>query len=148
MTKRSDKADTLEGSCLCGAVQVALREPKPAIDICHCDMCRRWNGMYFGGVGGASFDIEGGDAVGVFQSSDWAERAFCRDCGSHLYFRFLPADNYSFLAGLFDLPAAFEIEQQIFYDQKPGWYDLAQQTPCKTGAEIIAEAEAAGFTFD
>ena len=48
---------------------------------------------------------------------------------------------------MFDLPDA-EIEQQIFVDEKPPYYDFAQQTPMKTGAQIVAEAEAAGFSFD
>ena len=50
--------------------------------------------------------------------------------------------------GLFDLPDGFAIKQQIFVDEKPDWYDIAQASPMKTGAEVIAEAKAAGFSFD
>ena len=35
--------------------------------------------------------------------------------------------------------------KQIFVDEKPAFYDFAQQTPMQTGAEAIAEAAAAGF---
>jgi hypothetical protein len=40
------------------------------------------------------------------------------------------------------------LPRRIFIDEKPGWYDLAQDSPTKTGPEIIAEAKAAGFSFD
>ena len=50
--------------------------------------------------------------------------------------------------GVFDLPAGFGIEQQIFIDEKPDWYDLAQETPRLTGEQVIADAMAQGFTFD
>ena len=148
MAEIAPLADPLNGHCLCRKVTIELSRPKPLVDVCHCEMCRRWGGSFFGGIGGESFSIEGQSEITVFRSSEWAERAFCSICGSNLYFHFLPAKTQSFLVGLFDLPEDFKIEQQIFYDEKPGWYDLAQRTPCKTGAEIIAEAEAAGFTFD
>lgn len=100
------------------------------------------------GVSGASFDLSGADHVTSYASSDWAERAFCKTCGTNLWYRFVPSDHYSFAAGLFDLGQSAEIEQQIFVDEKPAFYDFAQDTPMKTGAEIIAEAIAAGHTFD
>jgi hypothetical protein len=64
-----------------------------------------------------------------------------------LWFRFVPADHHSFLAGLFDLPESFAMWRQIFVDEKPAWYDFAQDTPKMTGAEVIAEAKAQGFDF-
>jgi hypothetical protein len=91
--------------------------------------------------------VEGEEYVTVYRSSDWAERAFCARCGSNLWFRFVPADHHSFLAGLFDLPESFAMWRQIFVDEKPAWYDFAQDTPKMTGAEVIAEAKAQGFDF-
>lgn len=145
-------ADPLEGHCLCRSVTVTLIQARPEVDICHCAKCRRWGGVFFSGMKGASFEVKGQELVTVFRSSDWAERAFCSRCGSNLWFRFLPTDHHSFLAGLFDLPDAVDatmgIEQQIFIEEKPAWYDLAQTSPTKTGQQIIAEAKAAGFDFD
>lgn len=43
--------------------------------------------------------------------------------------------------------ASFSISGQIFVDEKPALYDFAQETPMQSGAEAIAEAVAAGFTF-
>jgi hypothetical protein len=140
-------SEPLEGRCLCGAVSIMLGGAKPLVDICHCDMCRRWGGGPFGGVSGASFDVTGEENVAIYRSSKWAERAFCGRCGSNLWYRFIPANHYSFLAGLFDLPDSVKMWRQIFIDEKPGWYDFSQDTPTQTGAEVVAEAKAAGFDF-
>ena len=136
------------GSCLCGKVSLVLdTSEEPRIDVCHCATCRKWGGGPFLGLMDAQVAVSGEDHVVAYPSSDWAERAFCGSCGSHLWYTFLPTGHRSVLAGLFDLPHA-EIEQQIFVDEKPTYYDFAQQTPMKTGAQIVAEAEAAGFSFD
>lgn len=138
----------VHGKCLCGAVTISVAQMKPLIDVCHCEMYRRWGGGPFMGMSGESFTVGGKEHITSYPSSEWAERAFCSKCGSHLWFRFTPSDHYSFTAGLLNVRSGVEIHQQIFVDEKPDFYDLAQQTPMKTGAEIIAEAEAAGHTFD
>ncbi|GAA4043181.1 GFA family protein [Parerythrobacter jejuensis] len=112
-------------------------------------MCRRWCGSaYLAVQSDGRAEFTGEEHIGRFQSSDWAERGFCTRCGSNLYYRFLPTGAYSFLAGLFDDLGSMELGDQIFIDEKPHYYDFAQDTPKKTGAEVIAEAKAAGFSFD
>ncbi|MEL6877415.1 MAG: GFA family protein [Pseudomonadota bacterium] len=148
MSEAAPLADTLKGHCLCGAVTITVEAPHKELDICHCKMCARWGGAMYAGLEVDSFSIGGEASISVYQSSDWAERAFCSKCGSNLWYKFLPTGNRTFLAGLFDLPEGIEIKQQIFVDEKPDWYDLVQKSPMKTGPEIIAEAEAAGFKFD
>lgn len=140
-----DRAVT--GRCLCGAVAITVSAMYPEVDICHCAMCQRWGGAFYAGVKGEAADVAGEEAITVYRSSEWAERAFCGTCGSNLWYRFLPTGHRSFLAGLFDLPPGFGIERQIFVDEKPDWYDIIQESPMLTGPECIAEAEAAGFSF-
>lgn len=138
----------LKGHCLCGAVHITVINAERDLDVCHCEMCQRWGGAFYAGLQADEFEIEGEGNVSVYKSSNWAERAFCKTCGSNLWFCFIPTGNRTFLAGLFSLPEGFGIKHQIFIDQKPDWYDLAQESAMKTGAEIIAEAKAAGFSFD
>ncbi|RKF18238.1 GFA family protein [Altericroceibacterium spongiae] len=133
----------VSGRCLCGAVEIVLEKPDPAINVCHCAMCLRWGGGPFAAVRAANHSIAGEDAVHIYRSSDWAERASCRECGSSLWYHYLPDGHLSFAAGLFTPPAYMAISEQIFVDEKPHWYDFTQQTPMKTGAEIIAETKAA-----
>lgn len=141
-------ANAITGHCLCGAVKITVTAMQAEVDVCHCAMCQRWGGAFYAGVKGEGAEVMGEDAITVFRSSPWAERAFCGTCGSSLWYRFLPTGSRSFLAGLFDLPKGFGIEQQIFVDEKPDWYDLAQESPMKTGPEVIAEAMAQGLKFD
>lgn len=138
---------SLAGRCLCGAVRIELAEVRPKVEVCHCTMCRQWGGAPFMGISAASCGLVGSDKVATHRSSEWAERAFCQICGSNLYYRFMPADHYGFCAGLFQLGDAASMAKQIFVDEKPVFYDFAQHTPMQTGAECLAEAAAAGFTF-
>ena len=147
MSEAPHLAEPVTGHCLCGAVTITVNAMHTEVDICHCAMCRRWGGAFYAGVKGEAAEVTGEEAVTVYRSSPWAERAFCGTCGSNLWYRFMPTGNRSFLAGLFDLPAGFGIEHQIFVDEKPEWYDILQKSPMKTGPEIIAEAKAAGFSF-
>ena len=127
---------------------IEVEEPNPHVEICHCDMCRRWGGAFYSALTGKSFTISGEDSITTYQSSDWAERAFCSKCGSNLWYRFLPTGNRSFLAGLFSDAARYAVEKEIFTDEKAAWCDLSGDHPRQTGEEVIAEAKEAGFEFD
>lgn len=138
----------IKGHCLCGAVTITLHNPKQEIEICQCDMCRRWAGAFYAAQTGKSAEVSGNDAITAYRSSDWAERAFCTQCGSNLWYRFLPTGNRSFSAGLFDEAAKYAIEKEIFIDERADWCRIEGSHPRQTGEEVIAEAKAAGFQFD
>ena len=148
MSEAGTIAEPLTGRCLCGAVSITMTNAHREVDVCHCSMCQQWTGSMYAGIEASEFTITGEEAISTYASSSWAERAFCSKCGSHLWYKFTPTGTRTFLAGMFDLPEGLPIKHQIFIDEKPDWYDLAQDSPKKTSAEIIAEAEAAGFTFD
>ncbi|MBO6527077.1 GFA family protein [Erythrobacter sp.] len=144
----SGGAERIEGHCLCGAVTIALDSPKTEIEICQCDMCRRWAGAFYSAQTGENAQVSGEDAITAYRSSEWAERAFCSKCGSNLWYRFLPTGGRSFSAGLFDAAAKHTIEKEIFVDERAEWSRVEGNHPRQTGEEVIAEAKAAGFTFD
>ena len=138
----------LDGHCLCGAVSITLENPSAKLEICQCDMCRRWGGAFYAAQTGDDAVVEGEDTITEYQSSAWARRAFCNQCGSSLWFRFLPTGKRSFSAGLFDGAAHKHIEKEIFVDERADWCRIEGDHQRQTGAEVIAEATAAGFTFD
>lgn len=78
-------------------------------------------------------------AVSVYKSSDWAERAFCGHCGTHLYYRLVPADEYVVPAGLLQQKPALRFVEQIYVDAKPPYYRFADQTRELTEAEVLAK---------
>lgn len=133
----------LTGKCLCGAVTIRITPAQPHIDVCHCAMCRRWGGGPLLTTRLVTDpDIAGLEHVARYASSDWADRGFCRKCGSHLFYHFKPKDGYSFTAGLFDDLAGFTMVEEIFIDEKPCYYDLAGERKRMTGAEVMANFSA------
>lgn len=129
----------MKGSCLCGAVSITA-QTHTAINACHCGMCQRWGGGPLLSVHcGSDVQIDGADHVSVFKSSDWAERGFCARCGTHLYYRLIPANDYAVPVGLFQDGTAFRFDEQIFIDKKPPYYHFADQTRTLTEAEVFAK---------
>lgn len=127
----------MKGSCLCGAVSITAPDLNE-IAACHCGMCRRWGGGPFMTLhAGPDVTVQGD--VKTYRSSDWAERAFCGTCGTHLYYHLLPVNDYILSAGLFDESSSFLFRRQIFIDKKPGNYDFANDTEQLTEAQVFAQ---------
>lgn len=81
-----------------------------------------------------------GDApLGVYRSSDWGERVFCRNCGSSLIWRTQDGEHQSVSVQCFDDPSRFALESEIFIDEKPASYALAGAYHTMTGAEVMAQ---------
>lgn len=87
---------------------------------------------------GAQVVFNGAEHIRRYASSDWAERAFCSRCGSHLYYRLLASGEYLMPAGAFE-QQDFELTSQIYIDCKPPYYAFANQTPTLTEAQVIAQ---------
>jgi hypothetical protein len=103
-------------------------------------MCQRWGGGPLLNVHcGSSPTITGREHVSVFKSSEWAERGFCAKCGTHLYYRLVPANEYIVPAGFFQDGTPFRFEEQIFIDSKPAYYEFANRTAQLTAAEVFAK---------
>jgi hypothetical protein len=140
--KESDMADRKErnGSCLCGAVRVTATTKSNGAAACHCTSCRKWGGGPLLAVDcAAELRIENEGNVSVYASSTWAERGFCRQCGSHLFYRLKQGPRYFVPVGVFEEGESWVLEQQVFIDEKPGFYSFANPTTNLTGPEVFAE---------
>ena len=126
------------GRCLCGAVRFTAETVETHFHACHCGMCRRWGGGPSLSANADKVRFEGEENIQRYQSSDWAERGFCRKCGTGLFYFFKPASQYMLSVGLFDEPKDFVLAEEIFIDHKPGFYDFAGEHPKKTEAEVLA----------
>ncbi len=95
------------GGCQCGAVRYALYAEPDNPHVCHCRMCQKAFGNYFAPLAGVRLGdfawIQG--TPGVFKSSEAAERGFCRDCGTPLFFRYVDKDRISLALGSLDDPS-------------------------------------------
>lgn len=135
----SDKIEG-NGKCLCGAVQFTAKETSVHAGACHCDSCKTWGGGPLIAVScGANVSFEGDDSISVYDSSPWAERAFCNKCGSHLFYRVKGNQEHIIPAGLFSNQEAFDFTHQIFIDKKAAYYDFANETSKMTEAEVFAK---------
>lgn len=133
-------AERIEGGCLCGAVTVRAMPPAGHVEACHCRMCRRWGGGPFLSLPQDPDPVfEGEEHIARYASSAWAERGFCRQCGTHLFYYYKPRQGYSFPAGLFAEADNFDFTDEIFIDEKPGYYDFAGNRERLTAAEVQAK---------
>ena len=130
----------VKASCLCGEVKVNVASQNNSVGACHCGICRKWAGGPFMAIDcGADVSFENSDNISVYSSSEWAERGFCKNCGSHLFYRLKQAQQYFIPAGLFDNADNFIFDHQVFVDNKPHYYDFANHTRDMTEAEVFAE---------
>ena len=128
-----------QGRCLCGAVRITARTKGNSIGACHCTMCRKWGGGPLLAVEcGGDVALDGDEHISTFESSEWAERAFCSKCGTHLFYRLKDDAHYAIPVGLFDDGDQWALTEQIFIDQKPPFYSFGEQTKNLTGEEVFA----------
>ena len=129
-----------KGRCLCGSVQFKAANVNHHIGACHCSMCRHWGGgPLMAADCGSDVKFEGDENISVFNSSAWAERGFCKSCGSHLFYRIKQTQQHMIPVGLFDEADSFVFERQVFIDKKPSYYDFSNKTETMTEAEVFAK---------
>lgn len=130
------------GRCLCGAVQLVLRDPGHALGACHCRFCRAWTSASFMTLAilPAQLRIVGEKALKTYRSSDWAERAFCGTCGSPVWYRFRdrPEAEIYLSAGLLDDLSGMVLEHEVYFDKKPAAWSFAGETRKLTEADAMA----------
>ncbi len=129
-----------KGTCLCGSVQITAPAMSRKLTACHCYMCRKWTGGPLLSVfGGPDIEFKGEENISVYNSSQWAERGFCKKCGSGLFYRFKEKQQYYIPIGIFDNSEDISFEEQLFIDQKPEYYSFSDKTKDMTEEEVFAQ---------
>lgn len=119
------------GGCLCGAVRFTARLDRTTFGACHCVMCRRWTGSALLGISVPEGNVtwEGADHIATRQTSAWAMRAWCADCGSGLWFKVTDdspwAGALELPIGLFDDANGLTLSNEIYIDHKPDSFAYA-----------------------
>jgi hypothetical protein len=130
---------TMTGHCLCKAISLTM-PTVTTVEVCHCGICRRWGGGPFMGISAADTPVvEGAEHIALYSSSRWAERAFCRHCGTHLYYHLKESNHYTLMAGLFQDVPGLVFKEEIFIDHKPDYYAFANPTEKLTQAQVFAK---------
>lgn len=87
---------------------------------------------------GENIEIEGKEYITTFDSSAWAERTFCKECGTHLYYRVKASNDHRVLLGLFKDSINPKFDFQYFIDKKSDNFSFCEQTKNLTEKEILA----------
>jgi len=126
---------------LCGAVTFAADDVEAGLHVCHCSMCRRWAGGPTFSTGATGVAFRGEENIQRYSSSAWAERGFCKLCGSSLFYRLKETDHYVLNMGAIDDQGSFKIASEIYVDDKPPGYEFAGTHLRLTGEEFLASLQ-------
>ncbi|MGV8985084.1 MAG: GFA family protein [Cypionkella sp.] len=127
------EAESLHGSCLCGANHFTLSGPMGEVTACHCTQCRKLSGHF-----AASFDVAEAalhwhsKSVAEYSTPGGSQRGFCPTCGSSLYFRI--DDAFSVEAGCVENPTGGHLARHIFTANKGDYYTLTDGLSQSAGA--------------
>ncbi|AVX05031.1 hypothetical protein MXMO3_02519 [Maritalea myrionectae] len=120
------------GGCQCGAVRYKALGDDFGGSICHCRMCQKQSGSYFG-----AFATFSNDKVtwtrgqpSYFQSSTVAKRGFCKDCGTPLTYEW-DRDGISLAIGSFDDPNKVAPTKQLDYAARIKSFDDLHKLPIR-----------------
>jgi hypothetical protein len=120
-----------KGGCLCGRVRYEVRGPLRDVVNCHCSMCQRLHGN-FGPHTKArkvNITITRDDGLAWYKSSEIAQRGFCRDCGSSLFWEPFELDATGIIAGSLDQPTNLKTIGHIFVGEKADFYEIDDDLP-------------------
>lgn len=119
------------GSCLCGAVRFEVKGPLTGVSFCHCTQCRKTTGHYLASTQAETADMTFTEDRGLkwFRSSDFAERGFCAECGSTLFWRADGRPDLSIGLGIIDGATGLGGGRHIFVADKGDYYELADDLP-------------------
>lgn len=129
--------DKLSGGCLCGAVRYELVPPLRPVVACHCTQCRRTSGNYVSAtaVPREHFTLTRDDALKWYRSSSRAERGFCRECGSNLFWSADGVDTITIMAGTIDGETGLRTAAHICVADKGDYYDINPAEPQYEGLD-------------
>lgn len=130
----------IQGRCACGMVVVDAKTASESVGACHCGTCRKISGgsPYMAVDCGTEVNFKGSENISVYNSSEWAERGFCAKCGTQLFYRLKQNGQHMLSSGLF-ASCDFNFDHQVFIEEKPAYYEFANNTKNMTGEEIFAQ---------
>jgi hypothetical protein len=132
-----DESEKVSGGCLCGAVRYELIPPLRAVVACHCTQCRRTSGNYVSAtaVPREHFTLTNDDGLKWYRSSPRAERGFCRECGSNLFWSADGVETITIMAGTIDGETGLRTVAHICVADKGDYYDVSPSEPQYEGLD-------------
>jgi hypothetical protein len=99
-------ATPLRGGCGCGAVRFEIRAPLYSARYCHCHRCQQRTGAAASAgarIGRADFEVLSGvDLIRYWEPPGGMPKAYCGECGGHLFAGSLDAEFLAIRLGAVD----------------------------------------------
>ncbi|MBS1269264.1 MAG: hypothetical protein MAG794_00212 [Gammaproteobacteria bacterium] len=125
----------LTGGCACGAVRFEASGLMRPVIACHCETCRRTSGHYWAATQAYEDDFRLIKDRGLkwFESSDFARRGFCAECGSSLFFQRHDSNRISIAGGSLDSPTGLREVEHICTSEAGDYYRIDTTLSCRDG---------------
>lgn len=122
------------GSCLCGLVRYEIEGELEPIQICHCQQCRKAQGVALVTNIPVRTDrfrlLSGAERLTEFESSPGKLRVFCGGCGSPILSRRLSdPGTVRIRAGTLDGPLATRPLVHFHVSSKANWWTISDDLP-------------------
>ncbi|MDQ7247881.1 GFA family protein [Dongia sedimenti] len=136
----------VRGQCFCGAVSFEIEGALSAPSLCHCGQCRRLHGApgAYTSAPVSAYRISGEESLNWYATSKRAEQAFCRICGSKLFWREIGGQDLDACMGSLDAPTGLTLGRHIFTRSQGDYYEIGHDgvprfAASSAGAEPIGE---------
>jgi hypothetical protein len=118
-------ASPLRGGCGCGAVRFEIRAPFIAAWYCHCHRCQQRTGVTYSAsarVDRAAFEIvSGAELIRSWEPEGGLPKAFCGECGGHLFAGSLDGDFVSVRLGAIEGDPGIRPEYRQWLSSAAPW---------------------------
>jgi len=117
----------LSGGCLCGGVRFELEGPFREVVSCYCSECRKSSGNFVSAtaVPQARLHLLESKAL-AWYGNERAQRGFCSNCGSNLFWAPEPADGkIRVMAGCLEPRNGLKVKAHIFVGDKSDFQEIA-----------------------
>jgi hypothetical protein len=129
------------GGCQCGAVRFRIRGALGRASICHCRMCQKAFGGFFGPL--VTVPEEGvewtREEPSYFQSSVNIARGFCKRCGTPLTYRY--PGGLDLAIGAFDDRSDLAPKIQVNHAARLPWVETIFEQPVLDDPDYYARQE-------
>lgn len=143
----AETKDHLTGGCLCGAIRYVCTERPCDVHYCHCRLCQKAFGnvfAVFGSLPRTAFRFTRG-VPQAYRSTPYAERGFCRDCGTPLTFAYLRSGWIAIAIGSLDRPQEVPPEKHWGIESQVPWlalHDGLPRAPIEGDPDYMAHRQA------
>lgn len=129
----------MTGGCACGAVRYEVEVNLNAVFFCHCKICQKLSGTP------AAIDalVKPGTMKFIrgepkfYQSSPFAKRGFCEECGSRLFWTAPEKRDWDNIPiGSLDNPEKVLPSEHICVESQISWYKVNEDLPHNSSDEM------------